>query len=167
MFKRILFACTFLLVGCDTKIGRNSVTSNEKNAAASTNEIDEANEMDAAALAESSEAVPDCGHIEDHVTLRRCTVLERDRADQALSDQFKTTLKRLREVNNEDFTNARAQGFATDQYLREQEGYVTSLLRSQQAWLTYRKEFCNVARFPGRGGNSNLENFVNCELPII
>src|SRR5437868_12352154 len=153
-----LLVCIFLLVGCDAKIPPDPN---------SNNEMDAAPEMDAAALAERSEAVPDCRHIEDHVTLRRCTVLERDRADQALNDQFKTTRQRLREVNNEDFTNARAKGFATDQYLREQEGYVTSLLRSQQAWLTYRKEFCNVARFPGRGGNSNLENFVNCELPII
>jgi uncharacterized protein YecT (DUF1311 family) len=84
-----------------------------------------------------------------------------------MNTQFQTTLQRLRQVNKEDYASAKAQGFATEEYRKDQEKYVTSLLQSQQAWETYRKEFCNVVRFPGRGGNSNLENFIDCEQTLI
>jgi uncharacterized protein YecT (DUF1311 family) len=111
--------------------------------------------------------VPECDHLYDHVSRRECAVAEQGRADAALDDQFQTTLKRLRQVNEEDFAIAKGQGFGDEEYRRQQEDYVQSLLRSQEAWTTYRKEYCNVARFPGRGGNSNTENFIGCELPLI
>ncbi|MBY0392353.1 MAG: DUF1311 domain-containing protein [Novosphingobium sp.] len=119
---------------------------------------------DAAAVKATS---PECRDPVDHVALRACAILERDRADLRLSEQMRTTLQRLKQVNAIDLDIAKSRGSVSKGYRDEQERYVTSLVRSQQAWTTYRKEFCNVARFPGRGGNSNEENMIDCELPLI
>jgi uncharacterized protein YecT (DUF1311 family) len=112
-------------------------------------------------------AAPDCASANSHVAWRECAVLERDRADAALKQQFQTTLNRLRQVTEEDFAIAKAQGFGDEEYRRHLTTYVQSLERSQQAWMTYRREYCHADSFPGRNGNSNLENFIGCELPLI
>jgi uncharacterized protein YecT (DUF1311 family) len=147
-----VLVCSLLLAACGSDRSPNAATSNG---------------FETAMLAERGEKELNCNQINDHVTLRRCTVLEHDHAVLALNNQFQTTLQRLRQINEEDYASAKGQSFATEEYRKDQEKYVTSLLQSQQAWETYRKEFCNVVRFPGRGGNSNLENFIDCELTLI
>jgi uncharacterized protein YecT (DUF1311 family) len=141
-----------LLAGCSAQ-GAESAGANEKpTAAVATADLGSVN---------------DCASANSHVAWRECAVLERDRADAALKEQFQTTLNRLRQVNAEDFAIRKAQGWGTEEYRQHQEAYVQSLLRSQDAWMTYRKEYCAVAKFPGRGGNSNLEIFIGCEMPLI
>lgn len=140
-----------LLAGCGAESPQTAVASEKPKA---TVRMDE-------------RSAPVCDRFVDHVTLRECAILERDRADAALKDQFQVTLNRLRQVNEEDFAIRKAQGWGTEEYRRDQENYVQSLQRSQEAWMTYREEYCAVAKFPGRGGNSNTENFISCELPLI
>ena len=141
-----------LLAGCSAQGTESADTKEKPTAAVATADVG---------------PVPDCDHLVDHVSRRECAVIERDRADAALKEQFQTTLNRLRAVNAEDFAIAKGQGFGGEEYRQHQEAYVQSLVRSQDAWMTYRKEYCAVARFPGRGGNSNLEIFIGCELPLI
>lgn len=152
MTRYTLFVGTLLLVGCASDDTQYAFARNDQ---VSSNPIT------------SKEQVPNCDRVDDHVSLRRCKVLERDRADRELDDQFSVTLQRLKQVNSEDLSIAQVGGFASDEYRGEQKKFETSLVRSQESWMIYRKEYCNVSRFPGRGGNSNLENLIGCELPLI
>ena len=94
-------------------------------------------------------AAPDCASANSHVRWRECAVLERDRAEAALNDEFQTTLRLFKQLAEKDIAIARAGGISGDEYRKSQEGYVTSLLRSQEAWMTYQKEYCHAGSFPG------------------
>ncbi len=97
----------------------------------------------------------DCDNAMAQFELNACAYKEYERADAAMSAQWKITSARMKERDRE-----------LDRSTDKRPGYFDTLLAAQRAWLTYRDKHCASEGYAMRGGSAEPMVISGCQAQL-